>query len=692
MTPDNCLVSTIPDRISHGMTKQRAGDHKGAERIYLQVLAEDPANADAHNLLGLIALHQGKPTKAAQLINKSIVLNPGFADSHFNLGEVRRIEGKTEAAISSYRNAIALNPNHATAWTNLGVCLLQQGNENEAAQHFERALEIDQKHTPALNNLANLYRKTDRLNEAEKLLLNALAISPYMAEAHDNLGLLYQQLNDFQKATICHRVAVAIRPNYPEALTNLCLALFTLEEFKESVAIGRKAIELAPDNVSALNNLGIALLETRELEESAAHLSKALEIQPDFPECLCNLGNTMHRLGRINEALDCYKRAIKLKPDYTKAHYNQGITLEDHGDLEQAKESYRAAIRSCPDYGDAHRQLSALVKHTNRDEEVMAMEKLFAEPALDTERRMHLGFGLGKAYKDLGEYDKSFDFILEGNRLKRSMLNYSHDNNTNYFARIKEIFTPEILSSAGDFPATVPEPIFIIGMPRSGTSLTEQILASHPEVHGAGELTFFNDHSDALHQHPLTDPERIFQKLEQFEPAKLRGEYIDSIPRDGHHTRIIDKFPQNFLHLGLIHLTFPEAKIIHIQRNPMDNCLSIFRTYFVSGHYYSYNLEELGAYYKLYQDLMEHWRAVLPDRVMELQYEDLVNKQEETTRQLLEYCDLEWDAACLSFHKTRRRVGTASNAQVRKPMYKDSLELWKRYEKPLQPLYNAIYG
>jgi hypothetical protein len=322
------------------------------------------------------------------------------------------------------------------------------------------------------------------------------------------------------------------------------------------------------------------------------------------------------------------------------------------------------------------------------------MESLYGNKNYSDEQKMHLAFGLGKAYEDLGDHEKSMDFILQATRLKRVSIDYSVSEEVELFSNIKATFSSDFFSAREGTGNQDHTPIFILGMPRSGTSLVEQILASHPDVFGAGELNDLSVLTQNISsaESPSNFPAGIID-LDSGALDDLGKRYVERIRKHSVTSKYIsDKMPQNFLYIGLIRVILPNAKIINCTRDPMDNCLSLFKNYFNTAQYYSYDLTELGQYYNLYLNLMQHWRDTLAGFVYDLSYEQLVTDQENQSRQLLDYCHLPWDDACLDFHKTRRIVKTASNAQVRRPIYKDSVQLWKRYEKQLEPLRVAIYG
>lgn len=452
----------------------------------------------------------------------------------------------------------------------------------------------------------------------------------------------------------------------------------------EAEKVYRKAVNKQPNFVEAHNNLGNVLVDLEHLEEAIRAYRKAVNLKPDHPMLLNNLGNAFQLKGENDNAIKWLNKSITKDPNYGDAYNNLGHALSDLGEIDQAVAAFRRSIQLNPENEIAYRDLAKNHKFSEYDDEIRSMENFYNKPEISSEQKMHLAFGLGKAYEDIGEFEKSIEVIIEANRLKRASINFSIDKEKEAFNQIINVFSAEFLSKHEDTGHQDETPVFIIGMPRSGTSLVEQILASHPDVYGAGEL---NDLPDLIKNISSV-------KLAEWNGRKFEQtgrEYVNRLRQySADEKYITDKLPHNFMNIGLIKLILPQAKVIHCNREPMDTCLSIFKNFFSHGHHYSYDMTELGEYYNLYTDLMEHWGNVLPGFIYNIGYENLVADQESAIRKLLEYCNLPWDDNCLSFHKTKRNVKTASNAQVRQPIYRDSVKLWKQFEEQLRPLQDAI--
>ena len=506
------------------------------------------------------------------------------------------------------------------------------------------------------------------------------------------LAVQHHQAGRLHEAEHIYRQILIADPNNTEA--NYYLGIITFHFGKNDIAIRyfKKAIETNPNLHVIYNDLGKAYDRLRRFHDAVASYNKAISLKPDFVEGHCNLGVTLWDMGRIDEAIASYEKAISLKPDFAEAHYNLGLIFKKSGQRDEAIACYNRAISIKPDFAEVHRSLSNATKHYEYDDAIRAMETIYTQTGISSEQKMHLAFGLGKAFEDLNEHSKSFEFILEGNRLKRASFQYSTAEDKVIFNNIKKVFSSAFFNNLSKTGYPDETPIFILGMPRSGTTLVEQILGSHSQVYGAGEL---NDLSYVAHTFSSEGTGNYSHEhvsdLNNNAHFKLGSNYIEKIRKYSANAKYItDKMPNNFKLIGFIKMILPEAKVIHCIRDPMDNCLSIFKNYFSGTHKYAYDMRELGQYYKLYLDLMIHWRSIFPGFIYDIRYEDLVSDQEEQTRKLLTFCNLPWDESCLSFYKTKRRVATASTIQVSRPIYRDSVQLWKKYGSQLEPLQNAL--
>ena len=706
----------------------RNGKLLEAEKLCRQILDKDPDHADTNHLLGVIVAQQwGKNDLAIELIKKALSKNSN-PEFYKNLGLIFKKSGKTSEAISSYRKALSLKHDYAEVYSNLGSVYFDLGRFEDSINHFHKALAIEPNNAKVYgflgivqgrsgkreeaiisfkkalsinpdnhviyNNLGNILLELDRDDEAVDCFKKSISLKNNYETAHYNLGIVFQKLGKWDAAITSFRTALSIKPDYIGVHNRIGQVLLKTGRTAESITSFKKELAINPDNASTYNNLGIAFQEVDKIEEAVSCFKKATLLNPDFFQAYSNLGLALQELNKLNEAIESFKAALEINPEYAVSHYNYAIALHELGEMDRALCSYKKALSLNPDYAKAYRGVSQITKHSERDEVTRRMEDLYAKDGLGSDERMHLGFALGKVFEDLREYGRAFDFILEANRLKRGSYEYSIEDDVLFFERIKKTFSDNFFSSRHVPGKQDKTPIFILGMPRSGTTLVEQILSSHPQVFGAGELAVLTNlvNDICLKEKQKQFPE-CMTELDGAVYERMGQSYLDELRKYSEDARhITDKMPHNFLFVGLIKIILPEAKVIHCMRNPMDNCLSIFKNLFrrEGSHKYANDLTELGRYYKLYRGLMAHWEKVLPGFMYTLRYEEMVSDQETQTKRLLKFCDIPWDEACLDFHKTERRVKTASFAQVRQPIYKDSVELWKRYETQLEPLQKEI--
>lgn len=559
----------------------------------------------------------------------------------------------------------------------------KQGNAAAALQLYHAVLQQQPDHPVAKKRLRQLQRK---LSQNQAVQRQATTPSQDQITALVNL----YHTGQLAKTEQACRELLQTHPRTLIVINVLGAALQGQGRLQEAVESYEKAIEFKPDFAEAYSNRGNALRGLGQLNEAVESYEKAIEIKPDFAEAYGNRGNALRDLGQLKEAVDSYERAIGFRPDYAEAYNNRGSALRDLGMPKEAVESYEKAIEIKPDYASSHRNLSTLKKYEPDDVQIGSMECLSTDPGSSESDRMQLCFALAKAYEDLGKYDKSFHYLDEGNHVRKKELNYDIDNDRRMIARIREIFSTggPTRDTESDGNASI-QPLFIVGMPRSGTSLVEQILASHSKVHGAGELgTMSKLVAPILAKRSGQNINQDKSRLSQNEINAVHDGYLDALVGLNVPERLItDKMPLNFKWIGFILAAFPKTRIINLNRDARATCWSIYKHYFSGrGNGYAYDLLDLVEFYKLYVDLMSFWRERYPNSIYDLSYEDLTENQEYETRKLLAFCDLEWEEQCLDFHKTKRAVKTASTSQVWKKMYQGSSEAWRKYEEHLQPL------
>jgi len=569
--------------------------------------------------------------------------------------------------------------------------LQQQGKLSGAEQFHHLILAVEPAHLGALCGLGAIRRHQGKFGDAVSLLRRAVDAAPHSADAQAGLGAALAGLNRPEEAIACYEKALAIDPAHAGAHHDLGNALCRLKRPEAAIGHYAKVIAVRPDFAEAHNNLGNVLLMRGRANEALAHFGRAIALKPSYAEAHCNLGSAMQTLDRPGLALAHYVKALAIRPDFAEAHYGAGISLQALGRLVEAGQAFETAVKLSPRRAEYHLSLAHAKPFAAGDPRLAALEALSSDiTSLGEDGRIALHFTLGKAFADLGQHRQSIRHLLEGNALKRRRLAYDETKTLRRFERIRTTFTRELMrESRGGDPS--PVPVFVVGMPRSGTTLIEQILASHSKVFGAGEIGDLR--RTAAYVAGSNDASMAFADLLPGEALRQLGSrYVARIRTLAPAAdRIVDKMPSNFDLLGLIHLALPNARIIHARRDPVDTCLSCFSILFAGDQPHTYDLGELGRHYRAYAALMAHWRVVLPDGVMlEVDYEDVVDDLEREARRIIAHCGLDWEDSCLAFHKTQRSVHTASAGQVRRPIYRSSIGRWRPYADALRPLLQAL--
>ncbi len=579
-------------------------------------------------------------------------------------------KGETDLAAQKYKSVLEKYPNNKQAIE--GLKALQQPTALNVATNVGPSRE-------QILRLTALY-KQGKLQES-LVQVGALAKQfPNEPITANLLGAVYVGLGNLEQAVASYTRALQIKPDFAEAHTNLGDVLNGLGKPAEAVASYKRALQIKPDLVVAHINLGAAFNDLGKPEEAVSSLTKALQIQPNLAEAHNNLGIALNDLGKPEEAASSLTKALQIKPDFAEAHNNLGATLNDLGKPDEAVASYYRALQINPAFAKAHRFLSTVKNFQDDDPQIHQMLQLVERSDLPDEDRIHLNFALAKAHEDIGKYDRAFSYYIEGNRLRKEELNYEISSARASFAKIKVSFSkdvPDLRVLKESESAKIQQPIFVLGMPRSGTTLVEQILASHSEVYGAGELLLLGQSVNSI--------EWISTQLSSDQLQSVRKSYLSGLTRLGmSEPYVTDKMPANFWWIGFIIAAIPEARIVHIKRDARATCWSIFKHYFSGkGSGFSYDLQDVSEYYKMYIDLMAFWHEKFPGRVYDLNYEALTEHQEDETRKLFEYIGLNWEDQCLEFHKTRRAIQTASVTQVRQKMYQGSSNEWRKYEQYL---------
>ena len=683
---------TLAQAFELAIAHQQNGNLAQAEQTLRQILQQNPKHAPSLHLLGVIA-HQSNQTELAiKFIADAIAINPTDALFHSNRGEMCRILGRLDGAIDHGKQAIRLNPNSASALSNLGIAHYDNKDLDTAEKYQLQALQVNPQCLPALNNLGSIYRDKDDSDKdtAIEYYRKVISINPSYIESINNLGAVLVEQEKFEEAIATLIQVIKLNPNYAEAHCNIAHAFIGQEKFDHALKGLEKAISLKEDYADAYIGRARIQQELNQLDSALISIKQALTIEPDNTDAHAVLGALCIENNQLDIARSSFKKALELDRTNGRALIGLGTLKMQTGDTEEAESYFNKALEIKPDDITARISIVQARKTIAGEENFLQLEAKIPElDSMTSTKAMPIHFALGKCYEDLKMDEKAFPHFLKGCEIKRSKIDYDADSQHKNIQSITDFFNPgmiDSLSGAGN-PSTTP--IFILGMPRSGTTLTEQIISSHSAVFGAGELPDLLQ----LANTPLDNGATVgfpgsVKNLTKEHLTALGDQYlaqVQAIAPEAKH--ITDKMPANFFCVGLIHLMLPNAKIIHIRRNPVDTCLSGFSKLFNNGQAHSYNLVELGRHYCNYDRLMKHWHKVIPsDNFMEIQYEDLVANTEEKTRELISFVNLEWDDACLNFQDNKRAVRTASIAQVRKPIYQSSVAKWKRYEEHLGPL------
>jgi tetratricopeptide (TPR) repeat protein len=649
----------IQDLLLKAVEAERANRLDQAAEFYAAVVQYSPENFDGLHGQGVICYRKGDLSGAESWIRRALSVVPQSAMAHNNLGTVYFSSGRLELAMESYRTALSITPNFVDARSNLAAALTQLGHLPEARKHYEAILRT----------------------------------APDHADANNNLGAVLQRMG--LDGVAYFERAVQLRPDFPDALINWGTALLSRENAEQAIELLRRAVRLRPDRADAHHLIGVALAHREQYDEALEHYRAAIALRPNLAEAHNNLGSAADAIGDPEAAIASYKTAAELAPDYADPHGNLAAIHTRFGRLDEARRELEIATRLSPLDPKFLIELAGLKDFEPSDPLIETMEGMLARTSmLDENARIGLHFALSKAYDDLNHYDRAAEHMEKGNGLKRQQITYDESAALGELLRIQQIFSAEFMESLANSGNLTDVPIFIVGMPRSGTTLIEQVLASQGQVFGAGELSFFEDSVLGLAQTMGTSlryPDYL-REMDKACVTKLADDYLRATMAVAPSaSRIADKLLSNFRFVGLIHLAFPNARIIHACRDPMDSCFSCYSILFAHGQSFTYDLRELGRLYNAYWSLMRYWHRVLPSGVMiDVHYERLVADFENEARRLLAHCNLQWSEKCLSFHKTHRAVRTASATQIRKPLYSTSVQRWRPYEKMLQPLLEQL--
>jgi Flp pilus assembly protein TadD len=635
-----------------------AGDFATAEDRCRAVLEANPRDVNMLALLGALLIKLGREAEAEKRLKEAVALAPAFAKPHEDLGLLLMQQDRAADAVPYLQRATQLDPKLEKAWFTLGKGLVLLGRGPEADQAFEKSFEL----SPERRMMAHAaeHQKKGRLEEAERL----------------------------------YRRVLRHNPRNVDAMRLLALIDIGAGRETEAESLLQQAIAAAPDFLAALLDLGRLRKDQDRFGDALQCFDRALALDPANPQTLFLRAATLAPAAFTNEAIEAYRQCLKLRPGHMGAMIGLGHMYKAVGRYEDAVASYDACIRQHPELGESYWSLANLKTYRFEDAQIAEMERRAGAGGLTAQSEANFLYALGKAYEDRKSYERAWHFYHAGATKQRAEVAYDPVQTETMNDRLIRAFPAELFETHRGAGNRDSAPIFIVGLPRSGSTLLEQILASHRQVEGTSELPYVGRIAMWLNRKRAQGvhyPESVRDlRTQDFEV--LGSQYLEysRLHRRAGSPHFIDKMPNNFPNVGLIALMLPNAKIIDARRHPLDACVSCYRQLFAKGQNFTYDLLEIGEYYLQYQRMMDHWAQVLPGRVLTVQYEEVVTDFEPQVRRLLEFCGLEWDDACLRFYESERTVRTPSAEQVRQPIYDRSVGQWRRYEPWLGELLTTL--
>lgn len=643
-------------------------------------------------------VREGSFTQARSLAEGALKLRPGQSEALHILGLAALQAGQVEEAVDLIGQAIAADDSDPSCHNNLAVALNRLGRGEAAEAASRRAVELDAGYADGHVNLALSLENQGRLEDAEAAYRRAIEATPGHINAHNNLGNLLRRLGELDAAIGAYHKAVTLHPGFAMAHANLGAALREAGRVKEAMSHCTQAVQIDPRNPEAQISLGNVRVATGDMDGAIASFELATSLNPNLIDAHVNMGSAFFVMDVMDLAEAAYGRALAVDPGHAMAHNGLGVILLAAGRLDDAIASFRRAVETKPDYVEAWYNLASSRTAELSDAETTALEALIEDDGLPVAARARLHFALGEIHDAGGKSEPAFGHFREGNALRRGWfegqgMGFDAGEYGDRVEGIAKVFDDRVFTAERTSTENSEVPVFIVGMPRSGTTLVEQIAASHPSVFGAGEIDAVRLIAVGLGEatgvsEPFPESVTALETATANELSRPLLERLVTARRGAH--RVIDKTPENFLYLGLIALLFPKARIIHCRRDARDVCLSCYFTDFAGPRVWATELDDLGRYHRACESLMDHWHKVLPLPILEVEYEALVGGLEEESRRVIDFLGLDWDDACLNFHETERTVRSASNWQVRKPVHGGSVGRWQAYEPWLGPLIEAL--
>jgi len=638
-----------------------------------------------------VLIEQRRFDEVVSVTGRRLVEFPGHRDLLYQRAVALRLQMKIPEALATLETLEDASPAYPRLFQERGLCYVGLRQAPEAIQALERAVAINPALPVSWRTLQGLYGMVGRRSDSDTASQHVAKLAALPVEVVTARSMLADGNIRDAEATI--RGFLQRAPDDIEALRVLAMIAHQNEVSKDAVVLLEAVLARAPDYHAARQDLVLALTAVHKHARAQEHLEILMKAQPDNSSHRRMLASILLPQGQAEQAISLYRELIEDSPTDPDLHLQFGHALKTQGLSTAGEQEYHEAARLRPGFGDAYWSLANLKTYRFADAEIAVMREQVEARRITLADRQHLCFALGKGLEDRGEYAESFKFYERGNALKKAECRYKPELIERTGQQQMELFTSEFLEARRGWGCTSPAAIFIVGLPRAGSTLLEQILASHSQVEGTMELADIPRLVATLDQHP--SGARFPGALAQLSADDCRA-FGETFLRDTQDYRVenrpffIDKMPNNFRYVGLIHLMLPNAKIIDARRAPMACCFSNFKQLFASGQQFTYSLEDIARYYRLYVRLMAHWDSVLPGKVLRVQHEDVIDDLEGNVRRILDFCGLEFEPACVEFHKTQRRVHTASSEQVRRPINREGVDQWRNFEPWLQPLRDAL--
>jgi tetratricopeptide (TPR) repeat protein len=719
--------------LSTALAHHQRGELSLASQLYRQIISAEPANAEALHLLGVAYLQLGQPHQALPLLEQAVALQAGVSAVHTNLGEAYRSVGQLQRAEACYRLALRLKPDNAEAAYNFGLLLIQQGRPAQAADllrqaiqhrphfalaynnlgnacrmlgeveqalgHFRRATELNPQLGLAHGNLGQLLLECQRPREALCHCQEAVRLERQLAPAHNNLGNVFRKLGRLGDAKACYLEALKLEPNLAVAHHNLGEVLHEQGQLGDAKRFLAQAVERDPNNACFHVSLAKVLLEQRDLAAAVTYLLRAQQLDPRQGEARVLLAHAYFEQGRLADSQKEYRALLAERSNDPVINCRLAEVLLELNQRDEALACLRAALRTDPNCAHALAQLATQLGEKLPTEEEAALRRLLDNPHVTGTDRTALLFSLAQVCDARRDYDQAAQLLTQANQLEnagwqQSGRAYNVEAHANFVNRLLKVFTPALFERVRGYGLDGERPVFIVGLPRSGTTLLEQVLASHSRVFGAGELRLAREDFEILGGGSDGRCEaRAFDILQSIDPdtvQRLARSHLDRLAAiNSTAERVLDKMPDNYLYVGFMTLLFPRARFLHCCRDIRDIAVSCWITHFRDIPW-SNDFGLIASRFAQYHRVMEHWKSVLPIPIQDVHYEDMVEDLESVARRAVEFLGLEWEPACLEYHRNQRPVRTASLSQVRQPIYRRSVARWRHYERALKLLFAQL--